>query len=153
MKVTNILRKDHRLVSGMMMTLEMSPRVNGMLRKSLFNQIRHQLTVHAQAEEDVFYPAVRNLAFGQSDRLLNDAYREHEKVRRLLNDISNLDPLSNQFDKKIQDLKRTIHQHVEEEEGKIFPMLERQWTVEQLRRVGQRLHARKCDLNKEMAAA
>src|SRR5688572_7524287 len=64
MKVTNILRKDHRLVSGMIMTLEATPRINGMMRRTLFNQIRHQLLVHAQAEEDVFYPAVRNMRIG-----------------------------------------------------------------------------------------
>src|SRR5437762_410881 len=64
MTVTNILKKDHRTASGMIRTLEITPRFNGMVRKALFNQIRHQLLVHSQAEEEVFYPAVRNLVFG-----------------------------------------------------------------------------------------
>ncbi|MBI4471909.1 MAG: hemerythrin domain-containing protein [Acidobacteria bacterium] len=120
--------------------------------RQLFNQIRHQVLVHAQAEEDVFYPSVRNLRIGQSDTLVNDAYREHENMRRLLNEIDRLDAVSDEFNNRLQDLKRTMQHHVEEEEGKIFPMLERQWSNEQLLEVGRRLHDRKRNVKRELAA-
>ena len=63
MRVTTILTKDHRLVSGLITTLEMTPRMNGRIRKMLFEQIRTNFMVHAQAEEEVLYPAMRNLMF------------------------------------------------------------------------------------------
>ena len=59
----HILTKDHRLVSGMITTLEMTPRMNGRVRKMLFEQIRTNFMIHAQAEEEVLYPAMRNLMF------------------------------------------------------------------------------------------
>jgi hemerythrin superfamily protein len=153
MKVTNILMKDHRLVSGMIRALELTPRVNGIVRKSLFNQIRHSLLVHSQAEEEVFYPAVRNLRIGQSESLVSEANREHGRIRDLLNEIDGLDPISDEFDTKVADLKSTIQHHVEEEEGTIFPLVERQWTSEQLEQSGRKLHQRKRELKKSNRAA
>src|SRR6266550_832215 len=61
MRVTTILKKDHRVVSGLIMTLEITPKINSTVRKTLFEQIRHSVMVHAQAEEEVLYPAMRNL--------------------------------------------------------------------------------------------
>src|SRR6185369_6755169 len=45
MRVTTILTKDHRMVSGLMTTLQMTPRINGMIRKRLFDQIRNMVMV------------------------------------------------------------------------------------------------------------
>src|SRR5437868_9728185 len=50
MRVTTILKKDHRMVSGLMMALEMTPKFNGTVRKSLFNQIYNNVMAHATAE-------------------------------------------------------------------------------------------------------
>ena len=63
MRVTTILTKDHRLVSGLIATLEMTPRLNGAVRKRLFEQIRMNVMVHAQVEEEILYPVMRNLMF------------------------------------------------------------------------------------------
>src|SRR6266446_9123281 len=65
MRVTTILKKDHRMVSGLLMTLEMTPKFSGMMRKTLYDQIRNSLMVHTQVEEEIFYPAIRNIAFGE----------------------------------------------------------------------------------------
>src|SRR3954463_511697 len=44
MRVTTILKKDHRMVSGLIMTLQMTPKFNSTVRKSLFNQINNNLS-------------------------------------------------------------------------------------------------------------
>src|SRR5437773_12204297 len=43
MRATTILKKDHRMVSGLLMTLEMTPKFNGIVRKRLFDQIRNSV--------------------------------------------------------------------------------------------------------------
>ena len=53
MRATTILKKDHRIVSGLMMTLEMTPKINGMVRRRLFDQIKSHLMVHTQVEEEM----------------------------------------------------------------------------------------------------
>src|SRR5689334_22113672 len=47
MRVTTILKKDHRMVSGMIATLQLMPRMNGIGRRTLFEQIRNNVMLHA----------------------------------------------------------------------------------------------------------
>jgi len=74
MRVTTILKKDHRMVSGLIMTLQMTPRVNGKLRRILFDQIRSNFMIHAQAEEEVLYPELRGIMFTDQARV-DESYR------------------------------------------------------------------------------
>ena len=41
------------MVSGLLMTLEMTPKFNGIVRKRLFDQIRNSVLMHAQVEEEI----------------------------------------------------------------------------------------------------
>jgi hemerythrin-like domain-containing protein len=151
MRVTTILKKDHRMVSGLVMTLEMTPKFNGTVRKSLFNQIYTNLMAHATAEEEVFYPAVRNIAFGQAHDV-DEAYRGHGIVKDLLRHMSDLDPIGDEFDTKLAELKTNIQHHVEEEEGELFELCESRMSQEQLFEIGQALSERKKELKMQRAA-
>jgi hemerythrin superfamily protein len=151
MRVTTILKKDHRVVSGLIMTLEMTPKFNGKVRKSIFNQIYTNLMAHATAEEEVFYPAVRNIAFGQSQDV-DEAYKEHGVVKDLLKRMSNMDPMSDEFDSELAELKSNVQHHVEEEEGEIFELCENRMSEEQLREIGAALSERKKELKIQKAA-
>ena len=152
MRVITILTKDHRVVSGLMRALEMTPKVNATVRRTLFEQIRNNVMVHAQAEEDVFYPAMRNLSFGTGSTQVDEAYREHQMVKDLLNDLSHMDPLSDSFDMKFADFKKKLEHHVEEEENEMFTMVKQRMSTEQQEELGQRIHNRKMDLKTRMAA-
>jgi hemerythrin superfamily protein len=151
MRVTTILKKDHRMVSGLMMTLEMTPKFNGTVRKSLFNQIYNNLMAHATAEEEVFYPAIRNVAFGQG-QLVDEAYREHGTVKDLLRQLQNMDPMSDEFDNRLAELKSNVQHHVEEEETEIFRLCDERMSEDQLREIGRALSDRKKELKMQMAA-
>jgi hemerythrin superfamily protein len=150
-RVTTILKKDHRMVSGLIMTLEMTPKFNATVRKSLFNQIHNNLMAHATAEEEIFYPAVRNVAFGQSEQV-DEAYKEHGMVKDLLLQMSNMDPISDEFDNRLAELKSNVQHHVAEEEGGLFQLCENRMSEEQLREIGQAFSARKKELKIQRAA-
>jgi hemerythrin-like domain-containing protein len=152
MRATTILIKDHRMVSGLIMTLEMTPKFSGMARKALFDQIRNSLMVHTQVEEEIFYPAIRNLAFGGESGKVDEAYREHQTVKDLLNQMSHMDAPSDEFDRKLMELKQNIQHHVEEEENGMFPLATSRLSSERLEDIGQRIHDRKMSLKTQMAA-
>ena len=151
MRVTTILKKDHRMVSGLIMTLDMTPKFNSTVRKSLFNQIHNNLMAHATAEEEVFYPAIRNIAFGQSEQV-DEAYKDHATVKDLLRQMSNMDPISDEFDNRVAELKSNVQHHVEEEEGELFELCENRMSEEQLREIGQAFSERKKELKTQRAA-
>ncbi len=152
MRVTTILKKDHRVVSGMIATLQMMPRMNGMGRRTLFEQIRNNVMLHAQAEEEILYPAMRNLMFIGGESKVDEAYREHQQVKDLLNDLATMDPSSEAFDTKFADFKHKLDHHVDEEENEMFEVVTQRMSTEEQEHLGQRIHDRKMDLKRRMAA-
>jgi hemerythrin superfamily protein len=152
MQPATILKKDHRMVSGLIMALENTPRLSGTVRKSLFNEIHHQVSVHAQAEDEVLYPAMRNLMARDEEGKISEAYREHQIVKDLLHDMATIDPMTDAFDAKLHQLKNNIMHHVEEEEGELFPMMNARMSVDQRHQLGKRLRERKKDLKTRTAA-
>ncbi len=152
MQPTTILKKDHRKVSALIMTLEMTPRINGTVRRSLFEQVHHNVMVHAQAEEEVIYPALRNVMTGESESMISEAYREHQLVKDLLNDMWTMDSISEAFDTKLGQLKSQIQHHVNEEESRMFQIMTGRLSKGQLDDLGQRLHDRKKNLKGKIAA-
>src|SRR5215475_7006323 len=152
MRVTTILTKDHRLVSGLAATLEMTPRLNGTVRKRLFEQIRMNVMVHAQVEEEIFYPVMRNLMLMHGESKVDESYREHQQVKDLLHGLAIMDPNTDAFDNKFEDFKSRIQHHVEEEEDEMFQMVRQRMSTEEQERLGKRIHDRKISLIPKMAA-
>ena len=146
MRPTTILKKDHRMVSGLMMTLQMTPRINGMVRRRLFDQIRYSLMAHTQAEEEILYPAMRDFMpmIGQSK--VDESYRQNHRIKDLLNDLTAIDPTSDAFDAKLVELKNAIRHHVQEEEEEMFPLLMQRMSLDEQEALGRRIHDRKMDL-------
>jgi hemerythrin-like domain-containing protein len=152
MNVTTILKKDHRMVSGLILSLEMTPRMNGRARKALFEQIRYNLTVHADAEQEVVYPAMKMLSFGQEQEKVDESYREHQTLKDLLGQMERMDAAADEFDGKLKELKDNIQRHVTKEEYAMFPIMTERMSHEQLRDLGRRLHDRKKEIKTRMAA-
>jgi len=152
MRPTTILKKDHRMVSGLMKTLQMTPRINGMVRRRLFDQIRYSLMIHTQAEEEILYPAMRHFMLTNGQSKVDESYREHQRIKDLLNELTTIDPTSDAFNAKLADLKNTIQHHVEEEEEEMFPLLMLRMSAEEQEALGRRIHDRKMDLKPRSAA-
>src|SRR2546425_12730291 len=112
------------------------------VRRTLFNQIRQNLMIHAQVEEEIFYPAMRNLVLGGEGSKVDEAYREHQTVKDLLNQMATMDAISDEFDGKLAELKRNIQHHVNEEEGEMFPLVTFRMSSERLEEIGQKMHDR-----------
>jgi hemerythrin superfamily protein len=151
MRVTTILKKDHRMVSGLIMTLQMVPKTKEALRRRLFDQIRNNFMVHAQAEEEVLYPELRVIMFTDQSKV-DEAYREHQRMKDTLSDLATMDLTSDAFDTKFIDFKNMIQHHVEEEESEIFTLLMQRLSTDEQEDLGRRIHNRKSDLKTRRAA-
>jgi len=151
MRVTTILKKDHRMVSGLITGLEMTPKGNETLRRRLFDQIRRNFMIHAQAEEEVLYPELRVLVFTDQSKV-DESYREHQHMKDILSDLATMDPTSASFDTKFADFKNMIQHHVDEEENEVFTLLMQRMSIEDQEDLGRRIHKRKSDLKTRKAA-
>ena len=108
---THILAADHRTVEGLFEEFE---KTSSSDRKAkLAKQICTELKIHAQIEEEVFYPALKGKI---DDDLLKEAYVEHDGAKVLINDIEASGPDDEFFDAKVTVLSEEIKHHVGEEE-------------------------------------
>ena len=118
----SLLDTDHRNVKKMFKeyeTLTGSKAASASQKKrDLANQIYMELTVHAQIEEEIFYPALRE-AIKDTD-LLDEAEVEHASAKDLIAQIQDAAEVDDKFDAKVTVLGEYIDHHVKEERNEIF---------------------------------
>src|SRR3954468_19685378 len=88
----DLLDADHRAVKKMFKEYEeltkSRARSTGQKKMDLARQICHELTVHAQIEEEIFYPALRG-AMKDTD-LIAEAEVEHQSAKDLIAQIEGM---------------------------------------------------------------
>jgi len=111
-----MLKDDHQRVARLFERFE---RTRGETQKErLANTICDELKIHAQLEEELFYPAARQ-AIAEQD-LLNEAEVEHASAKDLIAQIEGSFPADERYDALVTVLGEYIKHHVKEEEQEMF---------------------------------
>lgn len=111
-------------------------------KQQLADQICRALTVHAQIEEEIFYPAAYEAL--DEDDLVDEAEVEHASAKQLIAEIEASRVGEPLFDAKVTVLGEYIKHHVQEEEKELFP--ECKSSDMDLKALGEQLAARKAEL-------
>ncbi len=117
-------------------------------KQDLAAMICAELTAHATAEEEIFYPAAR--AAIDKVELIDEADIEHASAKDLIAQIEASSPSDGHYDAKVKVLGEYIDHHVQEEEGEIFPKVRRA-KVDTVA-LGEQLAARKEEIMREKSA-
>lgn len=115
-----LLTEDHENVKSMFEQYEGLGERAHASKKKLATQICTELTKHATAEEEIFYPAVRAAGKDKED-MVDEATVEHASAKDLIAQILDMEPTEELFDAKVKVLSELIEHHVQEEEGEMFP--------------------------------
>ena len=149
----DLLDADHKAVKKMFKEYEeltgSRARSAAQKKMDLAHQICQELTVHAKIEEEIFYPALREV-LKEAD-LLNEATVEHQGVKDLIAQIQGMGEPDEMFDAKVKVLGEYVDHHVKEEKGEIFPKARAARKLD-LMAVREELEARKEELMAEMGA-
>ncbi len=109
-----LLKEDHRTVEDLFARFE---KASGDGRKQeLATQICTELSIHAQIEEEIFYPACEGKV---EEDLLKEAYVEHDGAKVLIAEIMAGEPSEEFYDAKVKVLQEQIEHHVQEEEKRL----------------------------------
>jgi hemerythrin superfamily protein len=90
------------------------------LRTKLAIRICDELTVHAQIEEDIFYPALRE-ALPEMAAQVDEAVQEHGEAKALIAQIQALGDAGPEMDELVAQLACAVEHHVKEERDELFP--------------------------------
>jgi hemerythrin superfamily protein len=118
--ITTMIRMDHtHVLAAFRRFRSYMPRGR---KRALVANVCLALEVHAQLEEEIFYPALREVA--PNDDVLDKSRPEHDEMRRLIGELRGLGPESTMFDETFRTLMRTVLHHVADEETVLLPLAE-----------------------------
>lgn len=118
----DLLDEDHKEVKKMFKEYKALIEGGGNTKQKkrlLAEKICNELTVHAQIEEEIFYPPVRKAI--KEKLMMDEAEVEHMSAKELIAQIQNMEPGDALFDARVVVLGEYIDHHVKEERSDMFP--------------------------------
>jgi iron-sulfur cluster repair protein YtfE (RIC family) len=140
--ITDMIRFDH---SHVFVTFHQYTRDKpAVVRKALAETICSALEIHATLEEEIFYPAIREL--NGDEAVIKKSVPEHDEMRRLIAELRNTAPTEERHEEVLLKLMRDVIHHVADEESVLLPEAERMITKEQLSNLGTQMTKRRLQL-------
>ena len=146
-----LLKQDHRTVEQLFEQFEETEDGEGI---PLAQRVCQLLTIHAQIEEEILYPAAKEALTAEDEEegeMVFEAEVEHASAKELIAKIEDMSEQDEQYNATVKVLSEYIKHHVKEEEGEMFPALRK--TELDLKELGQRLQERKQQLMTAMGVA
>lgn len=145
-----LLKDDHAEVKQLFDRFEkLGEKASPDDKEGIVREACAKLTVHATVEEEIFYPAAREVP--EAEDLLNEAEVEHGTAKDLIAKLDAMDSDDEMFDANFTVLSEYIKHHVKEEEGELFPKIAK--SDLDLQALGTEMLARKEELTEQLATA
>src|SRR6202165_1325822 len=140
MNAIQLLKNDHKKVEKIFTDLENKADD----RRALFPELDRELTVHAEIEEKIFYPAAKEAE--PTRDLVLESIEEHKQIKMVLADLEQTDKTTDEWGAALKVLKEDVMHHVGEEEDELFPKVRKILSKEQLEDLGRRMEELKMQL-------
>ena len=131
MKATDLLKQQHRNVEALFAKIEAG-------EPELLKDLASALAAHMTIEHEFFYPQSR----GVDEDAILEAFEEHSIAEVALKRALVTDAEDDSFDARVKVLKELIEHHVEEEEGELFPQVEKDIDSADLEAMGAKMASR-----------
>lgn len=140
-RITAMIRLDHMHVLATFHRYHVdSPRWR---KTAIVNAACAALEIHAQLEEEIFYPALK--AAGVAEAALDKSVPEHDAMKTTIASLRSTESGTDEYDALFMTLMREVMHHVAEEETILLPHAEKTMS-EELRALGTRMTRRRFEL-------
>ena len=127
--ITTMIRLDH--THAMTLFHRFKADTSPDRKRALVRNACLAIEIHAQLEDEIFYPALRSVLAG--NEVLDKSEPEHERMRQLIRELRDQvsagdgasESAGTTFDDKFMDLMRLVIHHVADEETQLLPAAER----------------------------
>ena len=137
---TTMIRMDH--TSALMTFHKYHIDTSPSRKRAIAETLGVALEIHATLEEEIFYPAMRSI----DPDLVDKSIPEHGEMRRLIEQLRQMQPEDRTFDTTMMDLMRDVIRHVADEETKLLPDAERVLGERRLAELGAEMTRRRFQL-------
>ena len=145
MDAITLLKADHKKVEKLFKEVEALGDTAHQSRAKLFKTIDRELSLHAEVEETIFYPALKAKTKRDTeprDEVL-EAYEEHANVKSMLEKLEDLEPSDETYNAKLQVLSELVKHHVKEEETEMFKQARALLSEAELTALGKQIETAK----------
>lgn len=146
MDATRLLETDHQKVKGLFELIQQTDDAEE--KRTLFQEIKGELQLHSEIEEEVFYPAFERMP--EFRERVQRFIEEHQDISDLLDDIDESEEIEEVAD-QIERLSEEFERHVKDEEEDFFPRIRKVCDQAQLDDLGMKLERAK-SRREELAA-
>lgn len=138
---TAMIRTDHAAALALFRKLQ--PDTSDMVRQATVRQLCTALEVHAQVEEEFFYPALRGVQVEMA--LLDTSAEEHAEMREGIERVRAASPGPAQT-QALNELMNGVMHHMADEETRLLPKAEMTLSTQRLADIGAAMTKRKLEL-------
>lgn len=140
-----IIKHDHRKIESLFKKYEDLAQDAHETKEGTVAEIIHELKLHMEMEEKLFYPRLKEAFTKEEDKLLAEAYVEHEVAKRLLEKLAVTHVEDESYDANVKVLNENIAHHVMEEERELLPTAEKEINPALLNSIGEEIKAFKLE--------
>ena len=144
MNAIDLLESQHREAEDLFSKIEGSKSLEK--KEQAFIKLADSLAIHASIEEHHFYPAVQDR---RTEDILAESLEEHLAIKRALSELLDTDIDDPSFDAKLEVLKEELENHIEEEEGDLFPRVMKLFDESELEELGDAMAAEQAELEEK----
>ncbi len=149
MNAIELLKKDHNKVERLFQKVKATE--EGEEHKELFKKIKAELDAHTHIEEKIFYPRLK-----EEEELADitlEGIEEHHQAKMFLRELASLSEDSEKFEPKLKVLMEDITHHVQEEQGEMFPKVQKIIDEAELEELGKLMEEEKKIFQKTQTAS
>ena len=149
MNAIELLKDDHNKVDRLFQKVKATE--EGEEHKELFKKIKAELDAHTHIEEKIFYPRLKQEE--ELEDITLEGIEEHHQAKMFLRELAALSEDNEKFEPKLKVLMEDITHHVQEEEGIMFPKVEKIINASELEELGKRMEEEKKNFQKSQGAS
>jgi hemerythrin-like domain-containing protein len=120
--VTLMFREDHQKLRQL---FEQFDNTTMTKKREIVKETLALLEVHTTLKQELIYPAWREYVHEQSLDLMDEARETLHAAHGLIKALKNMGPEDERFETMYAALRKQVMHHINEEEGKLFPLAER----------------------------
>jgi hemerythrin superfamily protein len=139
MDAIELLKEDHKKIEKIFSSMEEKQN-----RQKMFPELDRELSVHAEIEEKIFYPATKDAE--PTRDLVLESIEEHKQIKMVLADLEQTDKTTDVWGAALKVLKEDVMHHVGEEEDELFPKVRKVLSKQRLEDLGTRMEELKLQL-------